>query len=211
MPEIGLFPLGIVLLPTERVPLHIFEPRYRELIAECLDEDLEFGMLLADDDGIREIGTRAGVVEVLERFEDGRLNVLVEGHERFRVVALTQGRSFHTGEVEPLVDSSEPAAPADVERTLALFRNLVEVADTEVDEPPADSDELSYALAARVDFGAELKQELLELRSEPQRLRRVAELLERATKAVTVEREVRQRASTNGKVAPPDATGTIGG
>src|SRR6187551_2014182 len=98
--EIGLFPLGIVLLPTELVPLHIFEPRYRELISECLEEEREFGLVLADDDGIRDVGTRAAVTEVLERFDDGRLNVVVEGRERFWISELTGGRSFQTAEVE---------------------------------------------------------------------------------------------------------------
>ncbi|HYA08342.1 MAG TPA: LON peptidase substrate-binding domain-containing protein, partial [Gaiellaceae bacterium] len=77
MEEIGLFPLGIVLLPTERVPLHIFEPRYRELIHECLEHERAFGLLFEDEDGVRELGTRAHVTEVLERFDDGRLNILV--------------------------------------------------------------------------------------------------------------------------------------
>ena len=99
MDEIGLFPLGIVLLPTEQVPLHIFEERYKELIGECLDEEREFGLVFADDDGLREVGTRAAVTDVLERFEDGRLNVVVEGRERFRLVELTTGRAFQTGEV----------------------------------------------------------------------------------------------------------------
>ena len=89
MDEIGLFPLGLVLLPTEQVPLHIFEPRYRELIAECLDAGEPFGLVFADDDGLRRIGTLASVVEVTDRFDDGRLNVVVEGGERFRIVAVT--------------------------------------------------------------------------------------------------------------------------
>src|SRR6476619_38938 len=87
VPEIGLFPLGLVLLPTERVPLHIFEDRYRELIGECIELEREFGLLYADDAGLREVGCRAGVLDVLERFDDGRMNIVVEGRERFRVVA----------------------------------------------------------------------------------------------------------------------------
>ena len=79
MPEIGLFPLELVLLPTERVPLHIFEPRYKELIGECLTEGREFGLVLEDAEGRREIGTRARVIEVLQVFDDGRMNVVVEG------------------------------------------------------------------------------------------------------------------------------------
>ena len=96
MEEIGLFPLGIVLLPTERVPLHIFEPRYRELIGECMEDESEFGLVYADEDGVREVGTRARVTEVLELFDDGRLNIVIEGGERFRIEKLTRGRSFMT-------------------------------------------------------------------------------------------------------------------
>src|SRR5579864_7769331 len=105
--ELGLFPLGVVLLPTERIPLHIFEPRYRELINECIDEEIEFGLVFADEDGVRELGTRALVTDVLERFEDGRLNIVVEGQERFRVERMTQGRSFMTAIVQPVDDEGD--------------------------------------------------------------------------------------------------------
>src|SRR5437870_10959877 len=94
--EVGLFPLDIVLLPTERIPLHIFEERYKELIGECLREGRDFGLIRAGDDGLAEIGTRAAVTEVLEQLPDGRLNIVVEGGERFRIVELTAGRSFQT-------------------------------------------------------------------------------------------------------------------
>ena len=203
MPEIGLFPLELVLLPGERVPLHIFEDRYRELIGECLAEGTEFGLILEDSDGRRQVGTRAGVIEVVDTFDDGRLNVLVEGRDRFRVVELTGGRSFQTAEVEALEDDEELPAEAEGEQVLAVFRRLVEAAESgDVREPPVASPLLSFELAARVDFGHELKQELLELRSERARLERLGELLERAAQALAREREVRERASGNGKVTP---------
>src|SRR4029078_6026308 len=110
--EIGLFPLGIVLLPTEQVPLHIFEPRYRELIAECLRVGQPCVVVYAGDDGLLLTGTLASVVEVVERFEDGRLNIVVEGGDRFRLLELTDGRSFHTCPVEPLGDNAPPPDPA---------------------------------------------------------------------------------------------------
>ena len=133
MAEIGLFPLELVLLPTERVPLHIFEPRYKELIGECLRSGNEFGLVLEDEEGRREIGTRAAVVEVLQVFDDGRMNVVVEGHDRFRLRGLTSGREFLTGEVEPLDDEEEDASGSDSERALALFRELVEAVGEEID------------------------------------------------------------------------------
>jgi Lon protease-like protein len=98
VPELGLFPLPIVLVPTERIPLHIFEPRYRELIDECVENGEDFGFVLATGDGaVHEIGTRAAVAQVLEVLEDGSMNIVIEGRERFRLVDLTTGRSFTTG------------------------------------------------------------------------------------------------------------------
>ncbi len=141
MSELGLFPLPIVLVPTERIPLHIFEPRYLELIAECVETDSEFGLVLGTGDGaVHEVGTRAAVVEVLEVLEDGRMNIVIEGRDRFRLVELTRGRSFRTAVVEPVSDDPDPADPAAIERALELFRRLAKVAESDVDVPAADSD-----------------------------------------------------------------------
>ncbi len=197
--ELGLFPVGMVLVPTERVPLHIFEPRYQELIGECLDEDRDFGLVFADDDGMREIGTRATVLEVLDRFQDGRLNIVVEGRERFRIAEETVGRSFRTAEVESLVDDDVVSERADRERALELYRALGRAVEQDVDEPDLDSGVLSFELAARVDFGPARKQELLELRSEADRLKEVCGLLERAAEAITLERALSEAASKNGR------------
>ncbi len=200
MTELGLFPLGIVLLPTEQVPLHIFEERYKELIGECLADEREFGLVYADDDGIRDVGTSAGVVEVLARFEDRRMNVLVEGRERFRLLELTSGRSFHTGEVEPLADGNDPAEPAAVAQALELFGRLRELTGSDVDPPVAETSQLSYALAGRVELAPEVKQELLQEVSERVRLERVSELLEVAAVTVVRQRRAAERAATNGRV-----------
>src|SRR5919109_5682649 len=104
----------MVLVPSERVPLHIFEERYKELIGECLEGEWEFGLVFSDDEGIREVGTKAAVVQVLGRFPDGRLNVVVEGRERFRIVRMTSGRSFQTAVVEDLADDAGPPPEEDV-------------------------------------------------------------------------------------------------
>jgi len=202
MAEIGLFPLELVLLPTERVPLHVFEARYKELVGECLEAETEFGIILADDVGQRAIGTRAAVLKVLQVFDDGRLNIVVEGRERFRVVELTEGRSFATGEVEPLEDDLDPPEPEEIEHAVELFGQLVQVAEAGVDRPDPASESLSFELAARVDFGPELKQEILELRSERERLVRIAELLEHAVRGVALEKAVQERAAGNGRVTP---------
>jgi ATP-dependent Lon protease len=201
VPEIGLFPLELVLLPSERVPLHIFEDRYRDLIGSCLAGGDEFGLILEDADGLREIGTSTGVVELVHTFDDGRMNVVVEGRSRFRVVELTEGSSFRTAQIEPLEDDDESRFDAEQERALDAFRRLIEVAGAEdVDIPTGTTTPLSFQLAARVDFGPVLKQDLLELRSERSRLDRLVELLGQAAEALGREREVRERASGNGKV-----------
>jgi len=196
--ELGLFPLGIVLLPTERVPLHIFEPRYRELIGECIAEEREFGLVFADENGVRELGTRARVDEVLEQFDDGRMNIVVEGGERFRVESLTRGRPFMTAEVAPVGDDGVEPQPDAVARATASFRALAAAAEAEAGELEEEAAQLSFRLAAQVELAPESKQELLEMRSEQQRLELVAELLEGARQVIIATRELGERARKNG-------------
>jgi Lon protease-like protein len=196
--EIGLFPLGIVLLPTERVPLHIFEPRYRELIGECVEGDTEFGLVFADEGGVRELGTRARVEEVLDRFDDGRMNIVVEGGERFSVERLTRGRSFMTAEVAPVDDDGvEPHEDA-VARAAAAFRALAAAAEAEAGDVDEGGAQLSFRLAAQVELPPESKQQLLELRSEQRRLELVAELLDGVRSVLIATRELGEQAKQNG-------------
>ncbi|HSC91424.1 MAG TPA: LON peptidase substrate-binding domain-containing protein [Gaiellaceae bacterium] len=200
MDELGLFPLGMVLLPTERAPLHVFEERYKELVGECLERDGEFGLVLADDEGIREIGTRAAVVAVLARFDDGRLNVVVEGRERFRIVALTSGRSFRTAEVEPLDDvDAEPDAAA-VADAVANLRRVAELAGSDAEDLDPLTASPSFELAAKIELEPRLKQGLLESRSEPERLKRLVRLLDGAAEALAARAERARLAATNGHV-----------
>lgn len=203
MEEIGLFPLGIVLLPTERVPLHIFEPRYRELIGECVEGGREFGLVYAADDGLQAIGTRAAVSEVTRRFEDGRLDIVVEGGVRFRLLGLTTGRSFHTGRVEALADIPDPAPAVRIDQALALFARVVEAAGADAETPAADHPQLSFALAGCFELAATVKQDLLQRTSESVRLALVCEILERAHTAVVRRREIHEVAQGNGRVHPP--------
>jgi Lon protease-like protein len=203
VPELGLFPLPIVLVPTERIPLHIFEPRYRELIDECVANGEEFGLVLSTGDGaVHEIGTRAAVAQVLEVLDDGSMNIVIEGGERFRLLDLTSGRSFTTGLVEPVLDDDEPPLEADVERATEVFRQLAEAADSDVDLPDPASPRFDFELAARVDFAVESKQELLSMTSPRARMQTLIGLLETALEAVRLEQTLRERAHRNGKVAP---------
>ena len=204
MSELGLFPLGLVLLPTERVPLHIFEQRYRELIGESLERGQPFGIVFADEDGLRQVGTLATVTEVVERFADGRLNIVVEGGSRFRLLELTEGRAFVTGRIEAVDDQHDPADPSDIERALTLFTRLVELTSADVEPPAAETPELSFAIAGRFEFSPEIKQELLDESSERVRLARLCELLAIAAETVERQKEIANRAQSNGKVVPPE-------
>lgn len=205
MHELGLFPLPLVLFPGERMPLHIFEPRYRELIGECLEQQRPFGILLSEDESLSEVGTEASVVEVLEQTEDGRSTVLVEGGERFRLAQLTEGRAFRTGVTERFGDEGEDEPDAElVERTLELFRRLAELTETDIDElMEAGIEPRAFAIAAHVELELARKQELLELRSERLRMELLATLLERAALAISHMREQHRRASGNGRLGGP--------
>ena len=200
--EIGLFPLNLVLVPGEQAPLHVFEPRYRELISECLDFGNDFGLLLEDDEGMREVGTRCKVVEVIDRFADGRLNVVVEATERFQLLEVTDGRTYRTAEVETLPDESDTPLEDEVEEVLAAYARVVAAAEAELDDLDLDADSVAYQIAARIDFGTEVKQGLLELRSERERVIKLAPMLNQAAEAVEREREIRTRAAGNGRVEP---------
>ncbi len=204
MDEIGLFPLGLVLLPAEQVPLHIFEPRYQELIGESLEQGIPFGIVYADDDGLRQVGTLATVSDVTERFEDGRLNIVVEGGERFRLLELTSGRPFVTAKVEPFDDQDDPAVGPDIARALALFARLAELTGSDLESPDPTTPELSFAVAGRFELSPDLKQELLAESSERVRLVRLCELLAIAAETVERQKEIATRARSNGKVHPPD-------
>ena len=181
---------------------------FRSLIDECVANETDFGFVLATGDGaVHEIGTRASVLEVLEVLDDGRMNIVVEGGERFRLLELTSGRAFTTGLVEPVVDDDEPPADADVERAIEVFRELAETSDSEVDLPELDVSQLDFELAARVDFAVDSKQELLAMTSPKLRMQRLATLLETALEAVQLERTTRDRAARNGKVTPIEPRG----
>ncbi|HEX2052462.1 MAG TPA: LON peptidase substrate-binding domain-containing protein [Actinomycetota bacterium] len=206
MPDIGLFPLGLALLPGERLPLHIFEPRYKELINECIDTASEFGIILLDSRGIRDVGTRAAVAEVLERYDDGRMDIVVEGSQRFRLLEIKAERSFLTAEVEPLLDSTALPDRDVYEESLREYRRVMTAAGVDLEEPVPDRLGLAFHLAARFRMGVDRKQELLEMRSEVQRLERIKELLE-ASAALIRRQRIEKSAATNGRA---DRLGPLG-
>jgi Lon protease-like protein len=195
-----LFPLAIVALPTENVPLHIFEERFRTMIEECLREEREFGIVWMSDDELKPIGCACTVEQVLERMEDGRMNILARGTRPFRLVERQDDLPYPAGVVEFLQEQDEPADPEVVQATRELYAELVEQATDNalsVEELEALD---AYRMAATVEFGADAKQELLELRSENARLRLLTMLFRAAIKRMELVERAQAHARSNGKV-----------
>jgi Lon protease-like protein len=195
-----LFPLGLVLLPQELVPLHIFEERYKLMITECLERDSEFGIVWLADDGLRDVGCTARIERVIETFDDGRMNILVAGAQPFRLLRRIEELAFPAGDVELLDDFEPDADPELAGQAHARYAELVEKA---TEEKP-DLDEIAqldaYGMAATVEHPSEAKQALLELRAENDRLRMVEEMFRTAIKRVAYAEEAAERAQTNGSV-----------
>jgi Lon protease-like protein len=200
MDVIGLFPLDVVLLPGERVPLHIFEERYKDLIGTCIENSEEFGLLLAEETELRTIGTSARIVDVINRYDDGRMDILVEGRDRFKVTRVTETRSFLTAEVQPFPDAKAGADPGRVAECLAALERVAEVTGVDPDAVEIGEEDVAWRVAAQVDFGTDFKQELLEMRTENERLDQLAQALDKAATAIAGQKEIRKRAAGNGKV-----------
>lgn len=200
--DLGLFPLDLVLLPGERVPLHLFEPRYRQLYADCVLEDRPFVILRASPQGTADVGCSARFETLVQRFEDGRLNVVVAGVEPVRVVEETDGRLYFSAHVEPLADDPADAPDDLVARVMDRYRDL---AGLDAGAPPGLPEGVprSYAVASRFELPPEPKQALLEERSEPRRLELLAGLLEQVGREMAHARLAARRAAANGKVSAP--------
>jgi len=198
-----LFPLGLVLLPGELVPLHIFEDRYKLMIGECLDEEREFGIIWLSDDGLKEVGCSARITRVLERFEDGRLNILVEGTDPFRLARRIEDLPYPAGDIELLADDAEDDKDA-LERARSRYADLVEQVTDSRPEPDALAQLDAYGMAATLEVAPAAKQSLLELRSESSRLEQLEGLFTEALQRIEMAERAAERASGNGHLRPSD-------
>lgn len=199
--DFPLFPLGLVALPHELVPLHIFEERYKTMIGECLELDREFGIVwTTEEDGARHTGCAMEIARVLEHMEDGRMNILTRGTRPFRIVEMRDDLPYPAGIVEFLEDKDEEPDEATVDAAHEAYRDLVaEATDREMEDDELEGMS-AYAMAATVDFGLEAKQGLLDLRSENARLRLVTRLFRAATKRLDFIERAQVRARSNGRV-----------
>ncbi|OLE14617.1 MAG: hypothetical protein AUG89_01160 [Acidobacteria bacterium 13_1_20CM_4_56_7] len=196
-----LFPLDLVLLPGVPLPLHIFEPRYKEMIKECLEKKSQFGIVRAEEEAFVNTGCTAEIINVLKTYPDGRMNILVEGQKRFEVLQVNQERTFLQAEVFYLDDDSEPAAAKDIEKALALHGQIMELAGARVEETEkTNAGQLAYRLAGSLPFDPDFQQALLEMNSEAERVRAIMSFFERILPALHRSARTKQRAGGNGHV-----------
>jgi len=201
--QLPIFELPMAILPGELLPLHIFEERYKRMIGHCLESEEPFGIVFRDDDGsARRIGCTARVTEVLEQFDDGRMNIVVTGEIPFRVLDRYEGSEYPSGDVSTIDVAGDGLDddPNAAETTREAFAELVERVAGEMPETIELDTEDAYGIAARVELPAETKQLLLESRSEPERMRVLGSALRALISAVEHSDEIAERAKMNGKV-----------
>jgi Lon protease-like protein len=195
-----LFPLELVLLPGTPLPLHIFEPRYKEMIRECISTEAPFGVVRAFEDGIAEVGCTAEIITVTKQYPDGRMDLICEGRKRFEVIEVNRDRSFLQAEV--LIVPDDPEADAQEERVKAvqLHLEILSMAGAVQDLSAADQNQLSFYLAGSLPLDLDFKQKLLAMRSEAQRIQAVAAYLETILPQLKRAARARQTAGGNGHV-----------
>ena len=195
-----LFPLGIVLLPSELVPLHIFEERYKLMIGECLDEEREFGIVWLSDKGLREVGCTAQIEQLLEKLDDGRMNILTRGARPFRLVERNPDLPYPAGTIELLDDAGSPAPADEVAEARERYADLVERVTDKRPEAAELAELDAYGMAGTIEFAPTPKQELLEERAEAERIRMLTELLVKTIAKLSFTEKADELSRGNGKL-----------
>ena len=195
---LALFPLDVVLFPGTPLPLHIFEPRYREMIAECLEQKKRFGVIRAQETNLADVGCTAEILAVTKQYEDGRMDIVAEGRDRFELLEVNQERAFLRGEI--LLVQDDPERPSSSERSHAieLHRQILALANAQQDLPEGEDAPLSYHLAGSLPLDLDFKQKLLSLRSEARRIQTVIEYFEGILPNLRRAVVIRQKAGGNG-------------
>lgn len=204
--SLPLFPLSLVLYPNEELPLHIFEERYKALTQYCLEHDVAFGIIWADDERAR-VGTTARIDRVVKQYEDGRLDIVVHGEERFRIERVHERSSYDTADVTLLSDEEEDVDLDLKERVITQHMKLLELAGRTVRPDLYENVEvLSFVLAQNAALSDEQKQEVLELTSENERIRYLIHHFESIIPRIEQQEGMQQRIRSNGhfKDFPPE-------
>jgi Lon protease-like protein len=195
-----LFPLELVLLPGTPLPLHIFEPRYKEMIGECISAEAPFGVVRAFEEGIAEVGCTAEIITVTKEYPDGRLDLICEGRKRFEVIEVNRDRSFLQAEVLIVPDDPEAAVQEERVKAVQLHLEILSMAGAVQDLSAADQNQLSFYLAGSLPLDLDFKQKLLAMRSEAQRIQAVGAYLETILPQLKRAARARQTAGGNGHV-----------
>ncbi len=195
---IPLFPLQMVVFPGSVVPLHIFEERYREMVGEAEARGTEFGIVRAieraDEKGIANTGCTVTVESVVNRYPDGRFDVLTLGRRRFQIVSLDNEKSCLRGEVEYFDDETIDIIPPDLlDRALEAHQRLHDGAA----RPERDSRNLSFQLAEGIE-DLDFRSITLQSRSELQRLRSFTEFVDGYISRRQYTDHMKVKAPTNG-------------
>jgi Lon protease-like protein len=193
-----LFPLDLVLLPGCPLPLHIFEPRYKEMIAECRAHDSPFGVVRIAEKGFADVGCSAEIVSVVKEYSDGRLDIVTEGRKRFEVLHVNQERSFLRAETILIEDEAGNAAADEAARAIQLHAEILKLAGAMQDISAADKSTISFYLAGSLPLDLDFKQKLLELRSESQRILALTKYLEIILPNIRSTARAREKAGGNG-------------
>ena len=205
--SLPLFPLNLVLYPNETLPLHIFEERYKDLTQYCVDHDVPFGIVRSENDTLAEVGTTARIRRIVNRYEDGRLDIEVRGEERFRLLEIHEEKSYYTANVNLLEDEEEVLDPDLKERAITQHMKLLELAGRTVrPDLYEDVDKLSYVLARNAVLEGKQKQEVLEQPSESERIRYLIRHFETLIPRVEQKEDINRRIRSNGhfKDFPPE-------
>jgi Lon protease-like protein len=173
-----LFPLELVLLPGVPLPLHIFEPRYKEMITECLEKKKPFGVVRASSDGVADIGCTAEIMSVTKKYDDGRMDILTRGVDRFEVIQVNEDRSFLQAEISVVEDESDKPAAEMITQAVRLHAEIAKLAGSEPTGPDDHGGSLSFLLAGSLPLDLDFKQNLLSTLSEAKRLEAVVGYLE---------------------------------
>jgi Lon protease-like protein len=198
--RIPLFPLNVVLLPGADLPLHIFEPRYRQMVKHCLEDKSEFGVLLSLPDGVVRVGCTAEITQVAKRYQDGRMDILTVGRAPFRIVELFTNDPLLEGHVDYLEDRETPS-------NATVQRKLIELYDAcytlVFDDYPKNlegglPDQLSFVIASALPMDLLWKQQILELRTEADRQERLLAYLRDWAPHLQKKEAMRARAGGNG-------------
>lgn len=200
MALLALFPLELVLFPGAPLPLHIFEPRYKELIAECMEGKKSFGMVRAKENAVAEVGCTAVILNVNRRYDDGRLDISTEGKQRFSILELNHDRAFLQAEVTWFDDEESPAVSGtDVANLIELHKQLFRVLGQEA-EVEENVSSLSFHLANALPVDLDFKQALLEMKSEAERLETLVEYYRATIPQLEKTMRAREKAGGNGHV-----------